>query len=100
MRLQLAPVLILAVAAALIGYGLWWQARHPPRVVSTGVLAVPAAGAAHRIILDTRVIDSGGIRHEEVRLPGGSWIDCGGDCRQAVRRSSTHVFEEQQSRGR
>ena len=102
MPLQVAPFLILALAAAIIGYGVWYQAQNPPRVVATGTLEVANANGARpeRLTLDTRTVEIGTIRREEIQLPGGNWIDCAGDCRQAVRVALTHVFEEQQKRGK
>jgi hypothetical protein len=98
MQLSSAPVLILALGAAIVGYGVWYQLKNPSRVVATGSIQVPNAHGAtpDTLQLDTLVIAIGTIRREQVRSPGGIWFECNGDCRQAVRAGITHVFEEQQ----
>lgn len=35
----------------------------------------------------------------EVRLPGGSWIDCAGDCRDTLREATIDFWFEQNNRG-
>ena len=35
----------------------------------------------------------------EVRLPGGSWIDCAGDCRDKLRETTIDFWFEQNNRG-
>jgi hypothetical protein len=35
----------------------------------------------------------------EVRLPGGTWIDCAGDCREKLRETTIDFWIEQQNRG-
>lgn len=34
----------------------------------------------------------------EVRLPGGSWIDCKGDCRETLREETVDFWERQERR--
>lgn len=34
----------------------------------------------------------------EVRLPGGTWIDCAGDCRETLREESIDFFYKLQER--
>lgn len=36
---------------------------------------------------------------QEVRLPGGSWIDCKGDCRETLREETVDFWERQEQRG-
>ena len=102
MPLRYVPLLILAFGALIVGWGIWNEWRHPPRLMATGEIAVDNAPGARpeRLTLATRKIAVGAVVREEVRLPGGSWIDCAGDCGRAVRVGLTHVFEEQQRRGR
>ncbi|HXF54948.1 MAG TPA: hypothetical protein VNK52_12560 [Hyphomicrobiaceae bacterium] len=52
-------------------------------------------GAARSISAPTRPSKWG----REVRLPGGSWIDCAGDCRDKLRESTIDFWEEQNNRG-
>jgi len=35
----------------------------------------------------------------ELRLPSGTWIDCGGDCRDALRRDHLDIWNEMRKRG-
>ena len=35
----------------------------------------------------------------EVRLPGGTWIDCAGDCRDKLRETTVDFWFEQNNRG-
>lgn len=35
----------------------------------------------------------------EVRLPGGSWIDCKGDCRETLREETVDWWERQENKG-
>ena len=46
--MKLAPFLTLALGLAIVGYGLWYQRQHPPRIVSHGRMQVidPKSGAA------------------------------------------------------
>lgn len=100
MPLKYAPFLILALAAAIIGHGLWYRAQHPALVIATGVLEVANAHGAkpQTLILETRDVQIGSVMRREIRTPAGNWIDCGGDCRKAIRVALTHVFDEQQER--
>lgn len=34
-----------------------------------------------------------GRRQAQVRMPGGTWIDCKGDCRQTLREESVDFFD-------
>lgn len=36
---------------------------------------------------------------QEVRLPGGTWIDCKGDCRETLREETVDFWERQEQRG-
>jgi len=38
----------------------------------------------------------------QVRLPGGTWLDCGGDCQQKLREETVDFWQkfEERSRGR
>jgi hypothetical protein len=41
-----------------------------------------------------------GARNLEVRLPGGSWVDCGKDCGETLRRQSVDFWENHGRDGR
>jgi hypothetical protein len=86
MPVRIAPLLIFAAGIVVVGYGVLYRHQHPPRIVATSTLTVtdPASGQATQF--SRRTIEIGSVRLEEVQLPGGTWIDCGGDCREAVMR--------------
>jgi hypothetical protein len=79
----------LVFAAALLAFfafALWYQRQHPREIVGTGQVTVEKnrPGGVTRVTLRTRTISINGRRFQEVELPGGTWIDCAGDCRKAV----------------
>lgn len=87
------------VMIAIAAYGIWYHARHPARVVTTGSVRVEDPRARRTLTLRTRTLENGAIRRQEVELPNGTWIDCGGDCAGAVKRGYTEFWEEQQRKG-
>lgn len=98
MPLKYVPYLILALAAGIVGFGVWYQRQHPPRVIATGTLSIESpAGSVLRF--ETRVVEIGMFRRTELRLPNGTWIDCAGDCREAVLRDHLAVFEKMREHG-
>lgn len=36
---------------------------------------------------------------EQVRLPGGSWIDCARDCRETLREQTVDIWEKWEQKG-
>lgn len=97
--IRLAPILILALGGGIIAWGLWNRSQHPTRVVATGRIEIDDRVNGRKLLLATRTLENGGVRREEVQLPGGTWIDCGGDCREAVRKEYLEFWDEQRRRG-
>jgi hypothetical protein len=94
MPLKLAPFVILAVGLAVIGYGLWMRQANPTKVVSTGVFQFKdKAGAV--LLFPKRVVAVGGFETTQVQLPGGTWIDCRGDCEETIRAEYTEFWDSQ-----
>jgi hypothetical protein len=99
LRLRHATVAI-AVVGALAGLaGIADAASKRSRTASDGYQWVTAVSAYHgpntSISAPTRPSRWG----REVRLPGGSWIDCAGDCREKLRETTIDFWIEQQNRG-
>jgi len=96
--MKLAPALLALLMIAVAAYGIWHQRRHPLRVIATGSVRVEDARARRTLTLRARTIEIGSVRKQEVELPGGTWIDCGGDCVAAVKRGYTEFWEHQERR--
>ena len=95
--IRLAPFMIGTVGIGVIVYGLSERAKAPPRVVSTDVFAY-ADKHGTTLIFPRRVIAVAGFETTEVQLPGGTWIDCRGDCAITIRDQHTEIFDAQQQR--
>jgi len=99
MSLKYAPFIILALGAAVVGYGQWMRQQDPPRVLSTGVFSFKdKLGTV--LIFPKRVVAVAGFETTEVQLPGGTWIDCRKDCAEAIKTEHTEFFEQQMLKGR
>ena len=99
MQLKVVPVLIAAAGLAVIGYGTWQRQMNPPRVIATGVFQfTDKLGTV--LIFPKRVVAVAGFETAEVQLPGGTWIDCGGDCLAAYRQGTTDFWDTLTRHGR
>jgi hypothetical protein len=92
MRLKPVPYILGAVMLALLAYGLLRRAADPPHVVETGSIALTDRTGT-RLILAKRVVEAGGVTLTEVLLPGQGWLDCRGDCRDAVLQARAGAWE-------
>lgn len=99
MPLKFAPYLILALGAAVIGYGLWKRQQEPPRVISTGMFSFKDKQGT-LLIFPKRIVAVAGFETSEVQLPGGTWIDCRGDCAEAIKAEHTEFWDTQMLKGR
>jgi hypothetical protein len=103
---------VLAGAALLAGCAANAQPSHlgvPPKHGEKPATDARARGDG---IVTTVTIDSRyghgsvsgpvrkGARNLEVRLPGGSWIDCARDCAETLRRQSVDFWENHGREGR
>ena len=94
MSLKLVPFLNLAAGLAVIGYGLWQRQLNPPKVIATGTFQfTDKAGAV--LIFPKRVVAVAGFETTEVQLPGGTWIDCRGDCAATIIAEHTDIWNGQ-----
>jgi hypothetical protein len=95
--------IVLAGAILLIlAYGGYRQVTSIPVLHATGRLVMTAAElkGASNVELATRDVTLGGVRRQQVQLPGETWIDCESDCRSAVLRAGPLLWEELQRRSR
>lgn len=102
MNLRYVALLIAMAAVAIVAYGLWYRAAHPGRIVRDGHLLVKRGSAtpADSLRLRTRTIANGAITRDEIELPNGTWIDCGGDCARSAANGLDDLWQEQQRRSR
>lgn len=99
MSLKFAAALLALLMVAIAAWGIWYQRAHPARILATGSVRVEDARTRTSLILRTRTLEFGAVRRQEVELPNGTWIDCGGDCADAVKRGLTEFWDDQQRRG-
>lgn len=86
MPVRIVPLLILAAGLAVVGYGIHYRRQHPPHIVATSTFTLTDPATGQAIQFSRRTIEMGSVRLDEVQLPRGTWIDCGGDCRETVLR--------------
>jgi hypothetical protein len=99
MPLKLVPYLLFAVAVAIIGYGTYQRHLYPPTVRATGIFKlVDKTGT--ELIFPKRVVAVAGFETTEVQLPGGTWIDCRGDCGATIKSEHTEFWDSQLLRAR
>ena len=99
--MKAAPYLIGLLMAVLLGWGLYLQFKHPRKITGTGqVTAKSRYTPAKTLTLRTRDVEGSGTTFQEVELPGGTWIDCGGDCAETVRREVLDLWETKREEGR
>ncbi len=80
MSLKWVAIALALIGFGLVGYGTWMHYKDPSRVISQGSIEVVVRGTATgKVRLPTRRVATGGVTLEEVKLPNGTWIDCGGD---------------------
>jgi len=98
---HLAAGLLLAILA-ILGYGAYQQVTNVPVLHQTGRLVMRADELEGRrdVELATRDVELAGVRRWQVELPGGTWIDCAGDCRSAVIKAGPGLWEELQRKSR
>lgn len=86
MRLKHAPYILGAVMLTVLALGLPRRAADPPRVTETGSLVLTDP-AGTRMIFGTHVLEAGGVASTEIQVPGQGWVDCRGDCKDALRQA-------------
>ena len=99
--MKYAPYLIGLLMAGVLAYGLYLQFKHPRKIIGHGqVTATSRHTPSKTLTLRTRDVEGSGTTFKEVELPGGTWIDCGGDCAEAVRRQHLDLWETKREEGR
>ena len=99
MRLKLVPYILAACGLLIAGYGIWRRNADPPRVIETGTLKITDPSGTVMIFPKRRVVVAG-FETTEAQLPGGSWIDCRGDCAEAIRIETSNIWDSSRLRGR
>ena len=91
--------LIAALGLGIVAYGIQMRRLDPPTIIGESKIEVAdPKGGASRLTFRTRTVQGGGFTTEQVELPGGTWIDCSGDCRDTLRKSTTDFWDEQRRR--
>jgi hypothetical protein len=94
MRMKLVPMAMIVLAVLGVGYGLWRREKDPPKVISTGIFQFKDK-AGTELVFPKRLVSVAGFEKTEVQLPGGTWIDCRGDCGHAIRSEHTEFWDHQ-----
>ena len=91
--------LIGALAGGIVAYGTHVRGIDPLRVIGESEIEVAdTQGSGRKVSFRIRTVNGGGFTAEQVELPGGTWIDCSGDCRDAIRKATTDFWDEQRQR--
>lgn len=95
----------LIVAMLLAGAGSIAIANTmPAAAASKKAEQVRAASTVTAVSVKTRQTITAPVRRgqwgDEVRLPGGTWIDCKSDCRETLRQETVDFWERQEQRDR
>lgn len=99
--MKFAPYVIGLGMAGIVAYGLFVNWKQPRRITGHGeVTARSRHTPGKSVTLRTRRVEGAGATFQEVELPGGSWLDCSGDCAEAVRREHLDVWETKRENGR
>ncbi len=99
--MKYAPYLIGLLMAGVLAYGLYLQFKHPRKITGYGQVTAKSRYTPGKSVTSrTRDVEGSGTTFKEVELPGGTWIDCGGDCAEAVRRQQLDLWETKREEGR
>lgn len=90
-------VIALGLAAFLV-FAIWYSQKHPRMIVGMEtIVATSKRPPFASLTLKTRDISINGVVFKEVELPGGTWLDCAGDCQMAVRNAREDFWDTQPS---
>jgi hypothetical protein len=85
-----------AALLAFLAFALWYQQAHPRVITGTGQVSVDSRRPPFQtVVLKTRDVAVNGVAFKEIELPGGTWIDCAGDCRKAAREAREEFWDTQ-----
>ena len=94
MTARLGGIVLAALMLAVLVAALWLERSSPREIVATGsVRVVSPKRPETAATLATRTVRIAGREVLEVRLPNGTWIDCGGDCRKAALAAGPDFFD-------
>jgi len=85
MPLKRIPLILGAIMLALLSKGTARRLADPWHVVETGSIVVTDLRGT-KLIFPTRIVQAGFVTTTEVQLPSGPWLDCRGDCKDAIGR--------------
>jgi hypothetical protein len=95
--MRTVPMIAVLLIAAFAAVALWYGRQHPRVVVATGSITTTSKRTPFQALtLATRDVEINGVRFREVELPGGTWIDCAGDCLLAVRNAREDFWDKQE----
>ena len=97
MPMKWIPLIVLALGVGFTGYGLRQRQLHPPRVIATGTFKFADKSGAE-LIFPKRTVAVAGFETIELQLPGGTWIDCRGDCTGTIKSEHTEFWDTQSRR--
>jgi hypothetical protein len=91
--------LIGALGLGVVVYGTYMRRIDPLTVIGESKIEVAdPKGSAAKVVFRIRTVRGGGFTTEQVELPGGTWIDCNGDCRDTVRKATVDFWDEQRKK--
>ena len=99
MTVRRGGVLLALAMLVILAAGLWYRYGQPRRIVSVGSVDVVGLTSAGAVTLRTRVVMIGATRFDEVELPGGTWIDCAGECARAAREAGPEFWRRLERSG-
>jgi hypothetical protein len=93
--------LLFAIALlCFLAFALWYQRANPRQIVATGTIIVESRRAGGTTLtLTTRDVRIANTTFREVQMPNGTWLDCAGDCRKAVREATDEFWDVKQPPG-
>jgi hypothetical protein len=92
-------IAIIALMSVVAGAAYYYQTRHPREIVGRGQITIERKGGSPSgRTLATRKIAIASTTFEEVALPNGTWIGCGGDCRAAAVAALDKFWDDQETR--
>jgi hypothetical protein len=92
-------LIAIAIVAGVAAFAFYYQSRHPRKIIGYGsVTATGESVGAPTMTARTRTVEINRVRFQEVEI-NGSWVDCGGDCEDALKREHLDVWERRKRDG-
>jgi len=78
----------------VLAYMAWkFQTTHERVIMDYGIVKAKSRVGYREIVGRTRRVQQGPAQFEEVELPSKLWVDCKGDCSDALRRATLDANE-------